>query len=348
MRAGTRIPGLASAGISHVAGPTCTHFLRSSEPFTAGTAIISRVLSLYRRGNGCTPRRQARKRRPVRYRCGQRVSHADVDFVGEQKLSSLLSLCERAAVEASEACGFGPEAYARAGRVWIVRRTRLWRFAPVGGLDHLEIDTAIADVRRARSLREYRVWRGACLVAEAATDWVYCDVFERRPVRVTEALITALAGGHPVPSLGRAPYPTLELGTAYRRSVPMTVRPSHLDHVQHVNNATYADVLDDAALAWSADVGWPLTRMLEHGGALRPVGLDIEYLDDASVGDELEIETWGTLEMPAGATVPSTANFAHVIRRHSGSVVVRAVMAYAWRWRAPILGRPPSAFVDQP
>lgn len=283
----------------------------------------------------------------MRYHCGHRVSHAEVDFVGEQKLSSLLGLCERAAVEASAACGLGPEAYARAARVWIVRRTRLWRFAPVGGLDQLDIETAIADVRRARSLREYRVWCGPRLVAEAATDWVYCDLVERRPVRVTDTLVAALAGDRRVPSLERAPHPTLELPVAHSRRCTVMVRPSHLDHVQHVNNATYADLLDDAALDWCADRGWPVSRMLEHGGALRPVGIDIEYLEDATAGEGLEIETRGTLDMPPGARVPQAASFAHSVRRRDGAIVARAATVFAWRWRAPVLGRPPVPLVDK-
>src|SRR5215831_11117599 len=94
-----------------------------------------------------------------RFELEHRVSHADVDMLGEMKVASMLGFLEQAAVEASAALGFDPEWYAREGRVWIIRRTRLERLIPVGGRDALVAATHIADYRRARSLRAYEVYR---------------------------------------------------------------------------------------------------------------------------------------------------------------------------------------------
>ncbi|MCX8071237.1 MAG: thioesterase [Candidatus Binatia bacterium] len=275
----------------------------------------------------------------MRYVLEQCVSHAQVDFIGEQKLSDLLSWFEQAAVEASQACGWGPAEYSLAGCVWIIRRTRVWRFAPVGGLDHLRVETRVADVRRARSLREYCVWRGTTKVAEGVSDWVYYDLERRRPARVPAELSSALYGSEPVPSLERSPHPWSERPEPADR-LRVAVRPSDLDHLQHVNNATYADLLDDAVLAWCAAHGWPLPRMLAHGGALRPVGLDVEYLDDAGSGTELLIDTWGSWSDGPGSA-PEQAEFVQSVRANSGVVVARAVSHYVWRTCAPVLGRPP-------
>src|ERR1700687_196751 len=122
------------------------------------------------------------------YRLERRLSHADVDFVGELKVAALLGLLEQAAVEASTEAGFDPAWYAREGRMWIIRRTRLERFRPVGGSDTLEVETHVADFRRARSLRRYHVRRDGVIVAEATTDWVFCDVTSGRPMRYSDAM----------------------------------------------------------------------------------------------------------------------------------------------------------------
>jgi acyl-CoA thioester hydrolase len=173
------------------------------------------------------------------YRLQRRLSHADVDFLGELKVPALLGLLEQAAVEASTAAGFDAARYTREGRIWIIRRTRLQRLVPVGGGDTVEVETRVADFRRARSLRRYTVRRHSEVVAEATTDWVYCDLQTGRPVRVPEALQSAFMGGAATEALPRA-----ESLPAGAPGVPaeftLTVQPSHLDHVGHVNNAVYA------------------------------------------------------------------------------------------------------------
>src|SRR5512135_1920833 len=122
------------------------------------------------------------------YQLQRHLSHADVDFLGELKVAALLGLLEQAAVEASSAAGFDAEWYARERRIWIIRRTRLERIVPVGGTDTIAVETAILDVRRARSLRRYQVRRGPELVARATTDWVYCNADTGRPVSVPQAV----------------------------------------------------------------------------------------------------------------------------------------------------------------
>ncbi|GIW44381.1 MAG: hypothetical protein KatS3mg077_1663 [Candidatus Binatia bacterium] len=276
----------------------------------------------------------------MEYVLEQTVSHARVDFLGEQKISDLLGMLEQAAVEASQACGWDPRAYAQVSGVWIIRRTRVCRWQPVGGLDRLRIVTQVADIRRARSLREYTVWRGMRLIAEAVTDWVYCDVHRSRPARVPAELARALHGKDTPPSFERVELPWPELHGAPVR-FRSRVAPSHLDHLQHVNNASYADLFDDAVLDACGTHGWPCSRMLAAGGCLRPVALDLEYLDAASGGDEIEIETWSQWTA-RGDEPPQSAEFWQLARRTSdASIVARAVSSYLWRRRAPVLGLPP-------
>lgn len=277
---------------------------------------------------------------PPSYRLARRVSHADVDFVGELKLGALLGMLEQAAVEASTAAGFGAERYTAEQRVWVIRRTKLRRLVPVGGGDEIDIDTEVADFRRARSLRRYRVTRGGEAVAEATTDWVYCDIASGKPTRVSADLVAALFGAE-APTLPRAePLP------AARDEAPvehrLRVQPSHLDHVQHVNNAVYTHYLEDAAFALFAARGWPLTRMLTAGGGLRIVEIDAEYMKDANVDDDLAVRTWLVEGDDFGAAAPRHAELLQVIDRASGEIL-RARTRWRWRDTPHVLGGVPRA-----
>lgn len=282
-----------------------------------------------------------------RYALEHRVSHADVDLLGEVKVTALLGLLEQAAVEASWDCGFDPGWYTAQGRVWIIRRTRLERLLPVGGGDRLRVETQVLDWRRARSLRGYEVRRAdaassGSLVARATTDWVYCDLASGRPASVPEAMRRGFTGESEV-TLPRA-QALPEAGDGEPVIMPLVVRPSLLDHVTHVNNAAYAAMLEDGAFELFATRGWSVPRMLEHGGALRMRWIDLEYLDDAVAGDALLVRSW--LRDPAwdaddGAGAPRGARLLQSIARADGGRVMRAASDWIWRRRPGVLGGVP-------
>jgi acyl-CoA thioester hydrolase len=278
------------------------------------------------------------------YRLERRVSHADVDFLGELKVSALLGLLEQAAVEASIDAGFDAARYMRERRIWIIHRTRLQRLFPVGGGDRIDVDTAVCDFRRVRSLRRYWLRMGTREVAHASTDWVYCDLATGRPARVPEVLQQALLPeGGVATALPRAP--------ALRAEPPpeavhftLTVQPSHLDHVSHVNNAIYANFLEDGAFALFAARGWPLPRMLSAGGALRTEWLDIEHRSDAQAGEELIVRSW----LPDGSRLgteghPRAVKLLQLISRADASEVVCAASDWVWRQTPAVIGGPPRA-----
>ena len=279
------------------------------------------------------------------YRLERRLSHADVDFLGELKVAALLGLLEQAAVEASSAAGFDAARYARDGRIWIIRRTRLQRHRPVGGEQTIAVATKVIDFRRARSLRRYDVYHGSDLVADATTDWVYCDLQSGRPARIPEALQHAFTGDAGPVTLGRADA-LPSTGNGPPVEVRLTVQPSHLDHVTHVNNAVYANYLEDAAFALFAAQQWPLERMLAAGGGLRVASLDCEYLSDALAGQTLIVRSW--LDDPqafdaSSTTPPDRARLLQTICRTDASAVLRASTAWVWRQRPAVLGGVPPA-----
>ena len=261
-------------------------------------------------------------------------------------MSALLGFLEQAAVEASADGGFDPARYTADGRVWLVRRTRLERLRPVGGGDSLALSTHVSDFRRARSLRRYEVNRTGghagsddAPVVRASTDWVYCDVASGRPVSVPDEMKIGLFGTTDAPSQDRAPRvnPPSEPPAGV---FTITVRPSHLDHMRHVNNAVWADFLEDAALALFAERGYGLGEMLEEGGALRIRSLDIEYLGDARLGQALEVQTW----LPDDPGLPGKSpTVVQTIARSDGQRLLRARSAWSWRTRPHVLGGIPGA-----
>jgi acyl-CoA thioester hydrolase len=106
-------------------------------------------------------------------------------------------------------------------------------------------------------------------------------------------------GGNPqaVPESVRAlvmerPLPQVDLLSVRRPpdafALPLSVRPSDLDLLQHVNQAQYADYLDDARfLAAEAGVYGP------RKSARYPIRrLAIDYRREARVGDALSVATW--------------------------------------------------------
>jgi len=296
-----------------------------------------------------------------RYVLEHRVSHADVDLLGEVKVQALLGLLEQAAVEASWDAGFDPAWYASAGRVWIIRRTRLERTLPVGGGDLLRVATHVLDWRRARSLRAYEVRlaaRGlrtpatadedAPVVARATTDWVYCDMASGRPASVPEEMRRAFSGDGSVVTLPRArPLAGEPPESAPAIETALTVRPSLLDHVTHVNNAAYTALLEDGACALFAASGLPVPRMLERGGALGVERIDLEYLDDALVDDRLVVRSWLDGEDASGVprldgdAPPGTTGVGQTIARagdERSACILRARSTWRWRERPAVLG----------
>lgn len=297
-----------------------------------------------------------------RYAFEHRVSHADVDVLGEVKITALLGLLEQAAVEASTNCGFGPAWYTAQQRVWIIRRTRLERSLPLGGGDRVRVATHVLDWRRARSLRAYEIERvggdGTTVhAARGTTDWVYCDLTSGRPASVPEDMRRAFSGSEEI-TLPRA-RAIPEAGAGEPVVLPVIVRPSLLDHVTHVNNAAYAALLEDGAFELFAAAGWSVARMLEHGGALRIARIDLEYLDDAVAGDALLVRSWlvpATEDAADAAPPPAPVALAcdvagtpcgtrllQTITRTDGSRILRAASDWVWRRRPSVLGGVPEA-----
>jgi acyl-CoA thioester hydrolase len=274
------------------------------------------------------------------YTASVAVRHDELDRFGRVQPAVYLRYLAHAAVEASAAAGYDPEWYARAGAMWLIRRSTFEVVRPATLGERLAVRTWVEDFRRVRSHRRYEI-RGAdgTLRVTARTDWVYVDAASGRPRRVPlemEADFGSGAGRAQEREAWRAPPAPPSAAAATHR-----VRAYEVDSVGHVNNAIYLDLLGQAVLDALEDVGWSLDRLTAEGVVPVLARGDLEYLDAARYGDALVLKTWfapslGTAEaaqaLDAHQLVGRRGGAAREVRRDTPPEM-RPLVRAATRWR---------------
>jgi acyl-CoA thioester hydrolase len=254
------------------------------------------------------------------------IHQYDLDAFGELRASTYARLLQQAATEASADAGYPDDWYKRAGTLWLVRRTTIEYVRPVRASDRIRVHTWVADFRRVRSQREYELYVAEqdAPVARAHTDWVYAERQHGRPCRIPPDMMESFMPDGLEPALPREPWP--DGGPPPDAfSTIRAVEFRDLDMLAHVNNATYLDYLEEAAIGALGAVGWPPERVLGLGGCWRPRTHDIEYLAEAVYGDRLRCLTWVTAQ--AGSEVERQSEF-----RHAASDVLLARARSRWGW----------------
>jgi acyl-CoA thioester hydrolase len=114
------------------------------------------------------------------------VVEEDIDNLGHASNLVYLRWVQEAALAHSTALGFSDRAYIARGQAWVVRKHEIeyLRAAVLG--DRLRIETRVATMRVANSMRKTEIFRGDQLVCRAETDWVYVDLARGRPLRIPE------------------------------------------------------------------------------------------------------------------------------------------------------------------
>jgi acyl-ACP thioesterase len=181
----------------------------------------------------------------------------------------------------SAARGFDRAWYQARGLTWLVRAARAAIIGDIRTGDELAGTTRVLGWRRvwARRRTEFADPDGA-RVAWVEIDWVLLDA-RGAPTRVPAEF----------GDFG-APEATFQLGRVALDEPPATadratfrVRPQELDPMDHVNNAVYADWLDERVLAAGGDAASVLVRAV-------PRTIRIEYARAAPNGATVVAETW--------------------------------------------------------
>jgi acyl-CoA thioesterase FadM len=233
------------------------------------------------------------------YLAGYRVRFDEAGPDGMLRTSMLLRYAQDVAWRHSEQLGFDRGWYQARGLGWVVRGVELELFEAIPIGHTLRVSTAVVGHRRiwARRLGECRLADGRP-AATVTTDWVLLDA-RNRVVRIPGDFGVAFTNPEVQAEILRvAPPPGGPVS-----EVQVSVRPSDLDPLDHVNNAVYVDWLEEALEA----AGW-----VEAIEAL-PRTWRLEYLASAARRDSVVIALHGDV-----------AAWTATIRRSDGLELVRA------------------------
>ena len=175
--------------------------------------------------------------------------------------------------------GYGRDWYAERGITWLVRAAEVAVIGPIGVGAELVGTTHVVGWRRvwARRRTEF-VDAGGRLVAWVHIDWVLLDA-RGAPTRIPAEFDAVF--GAPAATFGLA---RVEVGAvpAGAARMTLTVRPQELDPMDHVNNAVYADWLDEAIIVAGGQVAVRAVPRLVR----------LEYARAAEAGASLVAEAW--------------------------------------------------------
>ena len=204
---------------------------------------------------------------------------------------------------------------------WVVKRTLLSFAAPVRIHTTLELKTYGKSFSRITAQRGYEASMAGSQDAEplisAHTLWVYVDA-RGRPIRLPERTAQIWLPDGPVPPQPEVPFPVFPESTPQRAAA--VVRFSDIDLMSHMNNAAAVEMLDNAA--WYGYTNYGITP---DTAILIALHYDIEYLESARLGEELEIQTWFE---PFPAAGQEFSRFQQITRGEK--VVVRAFSRWLW------------------
>jgi acyl-ACP thioesterase len=218
------------------------------------------------------------------WRTSYRVRFDEAGPDGRLRTSGFMRYAQDLAWQHSADLGFGRAWYAERGLTWLVRAAELViTVAPEMGTE-ISARTAIVGIRRVFARR-----RGEFFLADGTpagwvhTDWVLIDA-RGALTRIPAIFPETFGGAELMGSVGRIPLPPTPPDAVHRR---FAVRPHELDPMDHANNATYLDWLEESILAASAD---PAEARAATGDL--PRRYRMEYALAVEAGAELDDAAW--------------------------------------------------------
>jgi acyl-ACP thioesterase len=218
-------------------------------------------------------------REPDTCSASYRVRFDEAGPDGRLRTSVLLRYAQDLAWYHSAARGFGRSWYAERGLTWLVRAAEIEILAPVPVGSELLGTTRVTGSRRvwARRRTDFGDGTGGTL-AEVRIDWVLLDA-RGAPTRIPSDFEPVFGMQQGPIELARVDLPPAP-PDADRATIE--VRPQELDPLDHVNNAVYADWLEERVTAAG---GLPDIRAIPRFARL-------EYARAAAAGATVAAQTW--------------------------------------------------------
>ena len=113
----------------------------------------------------------------------------------------------------------------------------------------------------------------------------------------------------------------------------ITAKAGDIDELGHVSNIVYVRWVQDVAVAHSASVGWTREAYFEAGKLFVVRRHEIDYLQSAMAGDEIELVTW-VESWSAASSIRKT----RIVRVRDGKELAKATTL--WVLVAKETGRP--------
>ena len=216
------------------------------------------------------------------FRASYRVRFDEAGPDGALRVSGLLRYTQDVAARHSEALGYDRAWYAARGLTWLVRTAELDIGAVIPYGSVLAGTTRVVGFRRVWSRRETTfILPDGSIAATVRIDWVLLDE-KGSPARIPAEFEQVFAAPPAALQLARVT-PGEPPPDAVRR--PFRVRPQELDPMDHVNNAAYADWLDESILEASGADGPAPTSAV-------PRRVRLEYARAAERGESLDSVSW--------------------------------------------------------
>jgi acyl-CoA thioester hydrolase len=131
--------------------------------------------------------------KPAIYCYAHTVGDDEIDELGHVSNLAYLKWMLAAAVEHSAAQGWPAQRYLEIGAGWVVRSHFIEYLQPAFAGQQVLVKTWVADFRKIRSLRKYKIMRPSddALLAVAETDWAFVGLERRSPRRIPQELVNA-------------------------------------------------------------------------------------------------------------------------------------------------------------
>lgn len=110
----------------------------------------------------------------------------EIDALGHANNVAYVEWMQWAAIAHSEAQGWPGWRYQNLGRGWVVRAHTIQYLQPATQGDRIVVRTWVASMKKATSVRRYRIVRPAdgAILATAETRWAFIDYATGQPARI--------------------------------------------------------------------------------------------------------------------------------------------------------------------
>lgn len=221
-----------------------------------------------------------------------RVRWSDLSSSGHVSLASYFHYIVETAWDWGAAHGLSSEESEKMGFAWVIRETELNLKRPLLPDERFTFTIWLNNWRRVRGTRffELRLPDSDEIVAQGVQQIVSLDSRTMRPVQPPSGLMEKFISENPrVFPQREIPKISVEMQKAFVTQRNVAWRD--LDLLNHVNNAVYAEYVEEAFTLALDAVGWSPDDLKEHQLKIVYPRVQVKYLSPAVWGDKLEVVT---------------------------------------------------------